>query len=108
MSTTYTAYEIPLSPSPLTQSISLAGVQYQLTVKWNSIAQIWVLDIYDNNSTPIVRGIPLVCGIDLLAPFAYLNLGGRLYAQTDNEPDAPPTFTDLGITGHLYFVVVNN
>jgi hypothetical protein len=102
----YTAYEIPLTTSPQSLSVSLGGTLYQLVVKWNSISSNWNLDLSDNNGNLILGGIPLVCGLDLLQQFAYLDLGGSLYAQTDHSPNSPPTFTNLGVTGHLYFVVV--
>jgi hypothetical protein len=99
-----TSFEIPLVSVPQTLSISLANVVYNLTVKWNDAAECWVLDIADQNSNNILTGVPLVTGADLLAQYAYLGLGGSLYASTDHDLTAPPTFTNLGDTGHLYFV----
>jgi hypothetical protein len=98
--------EIPLSPDNQIFSIDLAGVTYRLTVLWNTPAAVWVLDIADILDNPILQGIPLVTGVDLLSPYPYLNFGGKLIAQTDNVPDVPPTYNDLGITGHLYFVTL--
>jgi hypothetical protein len=99
-----TPFEIPLKPTPQTLAITLAGVQYRLTVRWNWVNDSWVIDISDTNSNPLVTGIPMVTGADLLEQFAYLGFGGQLIAQTDNDPSAVPTFTNLGTTGHLYFV----
>lgn len=102
-----TAYEIPLSANPQTLAVTLAGVPYNLRVLWNADpnADCWVLDIYDVNDNPIVTGIPMVTGEDLLSQYAYLGIGGSLYVQTDNDTLAVPTFTNLGSTSHLYFVV---
>jgi len=100
-----TPYLIPLQAMPQTLQITLAGVQYQLTVKWNDANQSWILDIGDSSANPIVTGIPIVTGTDLLAPFAYLNFGGQLIAQTTNDTDAVPTFENLGTAGNLYFLV---
>lgn len=86
-------------------SISLLSIIYRLTLKWNQNSQCWILDITDVNSIPILTGIPLVTGADLLEQFEYLGIGGQLIAQTDNNIDAVPTFDNLGSTGHLYFVV---
>lgn len=96
-------YEIPLSSTPQTFRIPLAGVTYQMTVRWNWINTSWVLDIADSSGNPIVSGIPLVTGADLLEQFGYLGLGGSLYVQTDNDPNAVPTYQNLGTTGHVYF-----
>jgi Domain of unknown function (DUF6983) len=99
------AYEIPTSPQPQTFSISLNGVSYQLTLTWCDPASCWLLEIDDANGNQIVAGIPLVTGVDLLAQYEHLGIGGQLFAQTDGDPGAPPTFDNLGTTGHLYFVV---
>lgn len=104
---TTTAYEIPLQATPQTLTISLAGVTYQLRVLWNFIAAAWVVDLMDDLGNPILSGLlPLITGADLLEQFGYLNLGGQLIVQTDNDTDAVPTFDNLGANGHLYFVVV--
>lgn len=97
-------YEIPLSPEPQKFSIELAGVSYNLNLSWNEVVSAWVVDIADRNENPILRGIPLVGNVDLLEPYPYLNFGGQLIAQTDNDIEVPPTFNNLGSTGHLYFI----
>lgn len=99
-------YEIPLKPTPQLLKIALAGTTYSLRVDWNLAAACWMLDIRQADETPIVEGIPLVTGVDLLEQYGYLNFGGRLFAQTDGDINQPPTFSDLGTLGHLYFEVV--
>lgn len=99
-----TPYEIPLSPLPQTFSIDLGSKTYQLTLTYNGVSGIWVLDIADQTGVTILTGIQVVTGCDLLEQFGYLNFGGRLIAQTDHDADAPPSLTNLGTTGHLYFV----
>lgn len=97
-------FEIPLSPTPQTFGITLAGVDYRLTVRFrNNVLAGWVLDIADVNSVPIVSGIPLITGADLLAQYAYLGIGGSLTVATDFSPDAVPTFSSLGIASHVIF-----
>lgn len=100
-----TPYLIPLQPQNQLLAITLAGVQYRLKVKWNQPNQSWVLDIMDSSGNPLVTGIAVVPGTDLLAQYGYMNFGGQLIAQTTNDPDAVPTYEDLGTTGCLYFVV---
>lgn len=101
--TTY--LEIPLSPQPQTFTIPVAGTTYGLTVRWNVPNDSWILDIADVSGNPIVSGIPMVTGSDLLEQFGYLSFGFSLVAQTDNAPDAVPTFDNLGTTGHLYAIL---
>lgn len=103
---TRTAYEIPLTPgTPQRCTLSLGGNPYALAVRWNPVSSRWVVDLNDAAGNPVVSGVPLVAGADLLTPVAYLGIGGALYAQNDNDPNAPPTYSDLGSTSHVYFVV---
>lgn len=102
--TARTISEIPLVASPQMLSISLNSVTYNLLVVWNTQAQAWTLDIADVNSNPLIQGIPLVTGCDLLEQYAYVGIGGSLYARTDGVTTTVPTFADLGTLGHLYFV----
>jgi hypothetical protein len=102
------AFEIPLSPHAQFFVTSLAGVNYKLTFRWNDPAQIWMMDIADSSGNPIISGIPLITGADLLAQYGYLNFGGALIVQSDVMPDAVPTLANLGKQGHLYFVPTAN
>lgn len=102
--TTRTVSEIPLIASAQSFSISLNAVLYNLTVVWNTQSQSWTLDLADTNNVPLLQGIPLVTGCDLLEQYAYIGIGGSLYVQSDGDQTAVPTFVDLGSTGHLYFV----
>ncbi|MNT70290.1 hypothetical protein D3C72_2086560 [compost metagenome] len=63
-----------------------------------------MLDIADANNAPLVSGIPLVTGVDLLAQFRHLGFAGRLWVQGADNPDDVPTYEDLGIGSHLYWV----
>lgn len=102
-------YEVPTSPQPSSQQIVLNGTLYQLSLNWCDPAQCWMLDVADQNNNPIVGGIPLVTGADLLVQLAYLSIGsgGALIVQSDNNPDLVPSFETLGSTGHLFFVSPN-
>jgi hypothetical protein len=98
------AYEVPLGPEPQKFSVQLAGVPYICRVQWNAVAQCWMLDLADSDDAAIISGIPIVTGIDLLGQYQHLGLGGSLLAQTDYDPDAVPTFENLGTAGRLYFI----
>ncbi len=98
-------FEIPLTAVPQRFSISLNGVTYQVKSVWNDVAQIWVVDISDSSGAALVSGIPLVCGADLIGQFSYLGIGGEMVVETDSDQNIPPTFSNLGVTSHLYFVV---
>jgi hypothetical protein len=98
-----TILEIPLIAAAQTFTITLVGVTYTFTLHWCAPASCWILDIGDLNNVPIVGGIPVITGADLLEPYGYLNIGGQLIASTDFDPGAVPTFDNLGSTGHLFF-----
>lgn len=98
------AFEIPLINSPQTLTVQLGGKTYVLSLQWNIPNNSWTLNISTESNVPILSGIPLVTGADLLEQYGYLGLNGGLYAFTNGGPTLPPTFTNLGTLGHLYFV----
>jgi hypothetical protein len=98
-------FEVPLQAGAQQFAIGLGTTLYEFTVTWCAPAACWILDIADSTGAAIVSGIPLITGADLLAQLAYLGIGGELIVQTDHDPDAVPTFANLGATGHLYFIV---
>lgn len=98
-------FEIPLSPEPQRFTITLSGVDYRLTVQYRKAGGAgWVLDIADANNAPLVSGIPLVTGIDLLGQYRHLGFTGRLWVQGADDPDEVPTYEDLGIGSHVFWV----
>jgi hypothetical protein len=100
-----TIYPIPLQPNPQQFTISLAGTSYTFTLRWrNATNGGWFLDIGDAQNNPLLSGIPLTTGASLLGQYEYVGIGGDLWVSTTSDPDAPPTFTNLGTDGNLYFV----
>lgn len=97
------AYEIPLTPSQnQTASVVILNVTYSFTVQWRNAVQTWFLDIADDAGNPLVQGIALITGSDLLHQHQYLELGGGLFVVCDAGTDAP-TFDNLGSSAHLIF-----
>jgi hypothetical protein len=100
-----TVTEIPLTPTPQTFGITLSGIAYRMKLIWREAGGAgWVLDIADGNGIAIVCGIPLVTGVDLLAAYPDKGFGGQLRVLTDGGADAAPTFANLGVTSHLYWL----
>lgn len=98
---------IPLQPNPQVLQVSLGGSVFTLVLNWRNDPGGqggWFLDIGDASGTPYVEGIPLVTGVDLLAQYGHFGFQGSLYVQTGSNPDAPPTFDNLGTDGNLYWV----
>lgn len=98
-------FEVPLSPTPQVFTITMSGTAYQLRVVWNVPAQCWMLDINTEEGVAIAQGLPVITGANLLEQYAYLGIPGQLIVQTDHDTDAVPTYTNLGVEGHLYYLV---
>jgi hypothetical protein len=101
-------YKIPLTPVPQTFNINLADKEYRLTVRWNAaIEGGWQLDIASaGKGEPILSGIPIVTGADLLGPYEYLGFGGSLVCYSGSS-DAAPAFDNLGVENELLFAVTD-
>lgn len=99
------AYEIPLTPGRnQTVSVVLLNATYRLTLQWREAAQTWFLDIADDAGNPLVQGLALVLGSNLLHQHQHLGIGGGLVVIFDTGTDAP-TFDNLGQSAHLLFIV---
>ncbi len=97
---------IPLQGSPQSFAISLSGVNYLLTVKWNDSEDAgWQFDLADaDTNASILAGAPLITGANCLAGLHYLGIGGLFVVDTDGDPSEVPSFENLGINSNLYFV----
>lgn len=96
---------IPLANTPQNFNITLAGVQYTITSKWNEYCG-WVLDFIDGiTGESIVADVPLVVGADLFEQYAYLGLPGQAIVYTDGDQYAEPTMENLGTMSNLYLLV---
>lgn len=100
---------IPLQSIPQQFQISLAGVVYILTVKWNAADDAgWEFDLADADSgDTLCAGQPLITGADCLSGLEYLGIGGQLWVYTNGQPDAVPSFTNLGTDCNLFFVTTD-
>jgi len=106
--------EIPTWPGrPFTERVTLpvpygATTTFSLKFNWNKRASCWCVDFLDSTATyKLLCGVPLVTGADLLEQFLYLDLGRNAFltAMTTGpgqSPDTVPTFSNLGVDGHLY------
>lgn len=104
MAVTVTGYVIPFSPQPQKIVVQLGGTTYTLTTRWLTPSDCWLLDIADVNNNPIVSGIPMITGADLLEQYRYLGFTGSLFAYATQAPvDTVPTFRNLGITTQVAF-----
>ena len=98
--------ELPVVPSQAQRfNLDLAGTTYNFRLTFNAAQDAcWVMDIGDSNGAILVAGIPLVSGVDLLAPHRHLGFTGGLVVTTDRGAGEVPTFDGLGVTSHLFFI----
>ena len=105
-------FEIPLSSQNQQFMFDLGGTTYFLRFLFNQTQDdrsCWLLDISDVDKNPIVTGLQLVTGVDLLGQFKYLNFNVILYCWSDGaNPYATPTFDNLGSGSHVYYEVLNS
>ena len=98
-------FRIPLAPNPQIFTIQLSGIDYRIRLAYRNAPEAgWVMDILDINENPIVNGIPLITGANLLDQYRHLGFLGRMWVQTGSDPDAPPTFINLGLDAQIYWV----
>ncbi|MDE1488577.1 hypothetical protein KKI90_21640 [Xenorhabdus bovienii] len=94
--------EIPLQSENQQFDIQLGGINYRMQLQWRDCAG-WILDIMQANSDPLVTGIPLVFGVDILEQHRYLGFNGSLFFYCDN-PQKETDRGDLSSNNRLYFV----
>lgn len=96
--------EIPLTAQPQAFAIALGGTEYRMRLTYLATREGgWLLDIGDAGGVPLVCGIALVTGLDLLAQYAHLGISGRLWVISAGDPTHVPAFNELGTVSKLYF-----
>jgi hypothetical protein len=106
-----TINEIPTEAGqPFSENVTWDGIAYALQFHWNSVCQCWMLDIADTAGVPLLTGLALVTGCDVLEQFSYLPLGAHTAITVVTigpgvSPDTVPSFDNLGTDGHVYLVM---
>jgi hypothetical protein len=96
--------EVPLVPSPQILQVQLGSRSYSLRLRFLDTGMGgWIMDINTVNGTPILCGIPLVTGCNLLEQFGYEHIDVILFVYTDGNFSAIPNYSNLGIDSHLVF-----
>lgn len=90
--------EIPVQAVPYQRfSIQIDGAAYHLRVSHNTRAGTWSIDIYDAVQTPLVCGMAMRLGLDLLSQFSDDRFPpGRMFLQNLKEAYAEPDRENLG------------
>ncbi|PAV02597.1 hypothetical protein CBG25_09910 [Arsenophonus sp. ENCA] len=93
--------EIPLTPTNQQFMIKLSDTVWQFRLIWRDSAG-WVLDMLTVDNQPVIQGIPLVVGENLLAQYSHLISEGKLVLLSDEESDI--NADTLGTTVKLYWI----
>lgn len=91
--------EIPLTADNQQFSTIIAGATWRISIIWRDL--YWIMDLQNDRGELVISGIPLVAGADLLAQYAYMDLGFKLVVVCDDSVQDYPTKTDLGGRSHL-------
>ena len=96
-------YEIPLSGKAQQFGISVLDVNYTMRVQYAAAQDAgWFLDIANEAGEAILTGLPLLPGVDLLAPHRHLGMGITLSITGDTAP----AYADLGTNARLIFEAI--
>lgn len=95
--------ETPLSADNQEFRIALGNNTFTLRVTWRDVAG-WIMDVMDGAGQPVLLGVPLVPGVNLLEQYPELGINGALVVMADNGAPEYPTKTNLGTGSHLYFI----
>lgn len=96
-------YEIPTGPSARTLSTVLAGQTYSLRLAYAEAPEGgWFIDIADDAGKPLIAGLMLTSGPDLLQPYPNLGIKAKLYLVPDAGA-GPLSYDNLGLSWHLIF-----
>lgn len=86
-------------------TIGLSGVQYQLTIRFNSRMERWLMDIASAGGTPLLSSVPLLIGRNLIGRFA-ANAAlpvGMFFVLDNTNSGAEPTRNSFGTTHTLWY-----
>lgn len=91
--------EIPMSGKNQKFKIRLGVKLYSLKFVYRR--DRWYLDIADAVDKPLINGLPLVHGVDLLNQYKHLIKGALI--TVNSIPDESQSFSDLGSNIKLYW-----
>ena len=92
-------YEIPLQAGNQKFSVTLGKTIYKLRIIYRT--NQWYLDILNTAEKPLITGLLICPGIDLLEQYKHI-IPYSLYV-TNSNPDELATFDSLGSKIKLYY-----
>jgi len=100
-----TTWAFPLLPQAQEMQIQLGAVEYTVRFGWGATTDGgWFIDLSDVDGNPILMGLPLTAGENVLQQFDYLGIPGEIRVQTDGNVLVEPTYANLGSNGQVLFI----
>lgn len=78
----------------------LENTFYRWRVRWNSRTKYFSFDLYDDDSNPLLLGVPMLKGANLLNAFQDIPIGGLFMITTDEE-EGEATLENIGESVNL-------
>lgn len=86
-------------------TFTLSSTVYLFTIRYDQRMDRWIMDLADANSNPLVSGVPLLVGRNLIGRFVTEGLPvGYFFVTDDTNTGIEPTRFSFGTTHTLYFV----
>lgn len=95
-------YIVPLTVNPnqyFTSTIPVDGkkLKFNFFLRFNTEANYWVLDISDSKNNSLIVSLNLICGVNLLEQYSYLEIGSAYIVKIDKSiSDDIPNEYNLG------------
>lgn len=83
-------YIVPLTTAAnqtFTSTIPVDGhkLKFFFFLRYNTEQKSWILDLFDSNKQPLIHSLPLVCGLNILEQYSYLNIGSAYVVKLDSN-----------------------
>lgn len=94
-------YELPMTSDASQEFIStIDGVKYLFRVQLNVRSDIWTIDVNTVGDVPIIAGMPLVMGVDLLSTERFAR--GLLFLVDYSGRGVDPTADNINNYGLIW------
>ena len=92
---------IPLDSRPnqswsVTVQVDGAVQTFAVKLRYNEIAQYWVMTLYDSRGNLLLDSIPLLSGLNILNPSSFMGIGSIYILNVSGSKDDRPNHKNLG------------
>lgn len=102
-----TVITIRVAQSPYyTGTVTLDGYIYQLKISWNLETEKWYMNMEGLNNSVNIKGVALLPGKDLLAPYGLHQLG-ELWVVDNSGASEDPNYNDFGSRWTLEYTTLS-